>query len=105
MKLTNCVTHVIHKQTWGLIMHLHKTALVNARIEPALKSKVESILHKTGLSSAEAIRLFYTQICLNDGLPFAVKIPNKVTQKAMHDAEKRKTKKAASVDALFEEIA
>lgn len=83
---------------------MHRTAIVNARIEPSLKNKAEHILHKTGLSSAEAIRLFYTQVCLNNGLPFAVKIPNKTTQKAMIDAEQRKTKKAASVSALLEEI-
>ena len=82
---------------------MHKSAIVNARIEPALKIKAEHILHKTGLSSAEAIRLFYTQVCLNEGLPFPVRIPNAGTQKAIHDAMHRKTKKVKSVEALFEE--
>ncbi len=44
-----------------------------------------------GLTSAEAVRLFYMQVCLNNGLPFEVKIPNKETIKALHDADKRKT--------------
>lgn len=83
---------------------LHKTSVINARIEPSLKQKAENILHKTGLTSAEAIRLFYTQVCMYNGLPFAVRIPNKTTKKAMKDAEQRKTKKATSVTALFEEI-
>ena len=85
-------------------MSLHKTSIINTRIEPALKIKAEGILSKTGLSSAEAIRLFYTQVCLNNGLPFAVQIPNEITQNAMHDAEIRKTKKAKSVDDLFKEF-
>ena len=85
-------------------MRLHKTSVINTRIEPILKIRAEDILYKTGLSSAEAIRLFYTQICLNNGLPFAVKIPNKITQKAMLDADLRKTKKVDSVEELFKEF-
>ena len=56
----------------------HKTETLNARVEPALKNNAERILKKLGLSNAEAIRLFYTQICLNNGLPFRVNIPNNI---------------------------
>lgn len=83
---------------------MHKVATINTRIEPILKGRAECILYKIGLSSAEAIRLFYTQICLHEGLPFPVEIPNKITQRAMRDAELRKTKKATSIDAIFEEL-
>jgi DNA-damage-inducible protein J len=80
---------------------MHKTATVNTRIDPLLKEKAELILNKVGLSAAEAVRLFYTQICLHKGLPFQAKIPNKVTLQAMKDATTRKTKKAAKIDDLF----
>ena len=83
---------------------MHKVATINTRIEPNLKNKAELILHQVGLTSAEAIRLFYKQICLNKGLPFAIKIPNKKTIKAIHDADTRKTHKASSVDKLFEDL-
>ncbi len=36
-------------------------ALVNARIEPKLKNEAEHILHKVGLTSAEAVRLLMSQ--------------------------------------------
>lgn len=62
---------------------MSKAVTVNARIEPALKMQAEAILHKAGLSTAEAIRLFYSQVCLQNGLPFEVKIPNKETRDAM----------------------
>ena len=81
----------------------HKTETLNARIEPALKSNAERILKKLGLSNAEAIRLFYTQICLNQGLPFDVKIPNKATIAAMKEAESGKLKRFSSTDELFKE--
>lgn len=83
---------------------MHKAATINTRIEPELKNKAEVILNRVGLTSAEAIRLFYKQICLNKGLPFEVKIPNKKTLKAMHDADTGKTHKVKSVDALFEDL-
>ena len=85
-------------------MHKHKEATISTRIEPELKVKAEAILHKVGLTSAEAVRLFYKQICLQRGLPFSVKIPNKETIKAMREAETGKTHKAKSVDALFDEL-
>lgn len=83
---------------------MHKIATINTRIEPKLKMQAETILRKVGLTSAEAVRLFYMQICLNHGLPFEVKIPNKKTIKAMHDADSRKTHKVKSVDKLFEDL-
>ena len=66
---------------------MNKAATVNARIEPGLKMQAELILHKVGLSTAEAIRLFYSQVCLQNGLPFEVKIPNKKTRASMEELE------------------
>jgi len=83
---------------------MHKVAMINTRIEPRLKSQAETILRKVGLTSAEAVRLFYMQVCLHKGLPFEVKIPNEETIKAMHSADKRKTHKAKSVDELFKDL-
>jgi DNA-damage-inducible protein J len=62
------------------------------------------LLHKVGLSFAEAVRLFYKQVCVHKGLLFDVKIPNTETLKGMHDADKRKTHKAKNVDELFNDL-
>lgn len=83
---------------------MHKNATINTRIEPKLKVRAEAILHKIGLTSAEAVRLFYAQIYLHKGLPFEAKIPNKVTLKAMHDADTGKTSRTDSVNALFDDL-
>jgi DNA-damage-inducible protein J len=53
-----------------------KTAIIHARIEPSTKRKAERVLQTLGLSPTEAIRMFYRQITLRGGLPFAVVIPN-----------------------------
>jgi DNA-damage-inducible protein J len=56
-----------------------KIAVVHARIEPETKVKAESVLRRLGITPTEAIRIFYTQISLRNGLPFPVEIPNKET--------------------------
>ncbi len=83
---------------------MHKTAVINARIDPDLKEEAEIIIHKVGLTTAEAIRLFYSQICLHHGLPFEVKIPSAKTRQALEDVKKGKTLKAKSVRDLFQEF-
>ncbi|HAT4482010.1 MULTISPECIES: type II toxin-antitoxin system RelB/DinJ family antitoxin [Legionella] len=57
-----------------------KTATVRARVEPELKLEVESVLNELGLSVSEAIELYLHQIKLIHGIPFDIRLPNKVTQ-------------------------
>ena len=56
-----------------------KTEVVRARIEPELKRNVEQLLEQLGLSTTEAIRLFFRQMELRRGLPFPVELPNAET--------------------------
>ena len=63
-----------------------KTEFIRARIEPELKTQAEEIFSKLGLSPTDAITLFYVQVILHDGLPFAVRIPNSETIEAMQQA-------------------
>ena len=56
-----------------------RTQLVRARIDPELKESVEKLLRELGLSTSDAIRMFFKQIELNRGLPFDVKLPNDET--------------------------
>ena len=65
-----------------------KTSTVQARMDPALKQEAESVLAQIGLNSTSAITMFYTQIKLCGGLPFAARIPNAETRQAMADIDK-----------------
>lgn len=79
-----------------------KTAAVHSRIQPEIKQRAEDILQRLGLSPTEAIRMFYTQITLRNGLPFEVLIPNEETEKAMEDSRSgRKLERFKSADELF----
>jgi DNA-damage-inducible protein J len=60
---------------------MQKTEFVRARVTTALKKDVENVLEPLGLSMSEAINLFLSQIRLNHGLPFEVKVPNPTTKK------------------------
>ena len=59
---------------------------IQARIDPTLKSTAEAIFSKLGISSSEAIRMFYAQVSMRGGIPFDVSIPNAETIKAMQEA-------------------
>jgi len=67
-----------------------KTAMIRARTEPALKSEVERILEELGMTSTEAVNLFYRQVKLQKGLPFDVKIPNKTTLETFRKTDEGK---------------
>ncbi len=69
---------------------MSKTAMIRARTEPKLKKEVESIFSELGITSTEAINIFYKQVRLRKGIPFEVKIPNKVTRKVFNDSENGK---------------
>ncbi len=60
---------------------MNKTATVRARVEPGLKSDVEKLLSQLGVTTTEAITMFYNQIRLRQGLPFSVEVPNALTRK------------------------
>ena len=64
--------------------------IVKASIDNKLKSEVENTLGNLGLTTAEAIRLFFIQIRLQKGIPFEIKIPkleyNEETKKVIDDA-------------------
>jgi DNA-damage-inducible protein J len=64
---------------------MSKTAFVRARIEPELKEQTETVLKEIGLSTSEAVTMFFRQIVMQRGLPFAAKIPNAETIAAFNE--------------------
>ena len=66
---------------------MNKSAMIRARVDPQLKDEVEDLFAQLGLSTTEAITLFYRQVKLNRGLPFDVRIPNVVTQRTFAETE------------------
>jgi len=55
-----------------------KSSSVYTRVEPEIKEQVEQVLSQLGIPMANAINLFFHQIVLQKGLPFDVKLPQRV---------------------------
>ena len=84
---------------------MNRTATVRARVEPELKADVEKLLHQLGLSTTEAINLFYSQVRLRQGLPFPVEIPNAETRKTFEaTARGEDLNSYESLDEMFEAL-
>ncbi len=84
---------------------MSKVATVRARIEPDLKIEVEKLFNKLGLSTTEAINLFYRQVKLRNGLPFNVVIPNKTTEKVFKNTDaNRNLIRCEDTDDMFDKL-
>ncbi len=81
-----------------------KTAMLNARIEPKLKNEVKGILKKLGLTTTQAVTLFFNHVKNYRGLPFEVKLPNATTRQAIEEARKGKVRRFRTLKQLAEEL-
>ncbi len=82
-----------------------KTATISARIDPDLKGNVENIFTGLGLTTTQAITLFFKQVEMYKGLPFALRLFNPETVAALEESEHYQTLKAYNnLDDLFEEL-
>jgi DNA-damage-inducible protein J len=85
--------------------NMAKISTVRARIEPELKAEVEKLFKQLGLSTTEAINLFYRQIKMRKGLPFNVVIPNKTTEKVFKETDlKRNLIRCNGTDDMFKKL-
>lgn len=82
-----------------------KTAVISARISPELKRSAEQVFKELGLTATQAITLFYKQVELERGLPFAVRVPNDATTNALEEARTRQGLTSFNtLDDLFEDL-
>jgi DNA-damage-inducible protein J len=82
-----------------------RNATIRARVDPELKAEVEKLFSKLGLSTTEAINLFYRQVKMRNGLPFSVVIPNKTTERVFKDTDaKRNLIRCEDADDMFHKL-
>lgn len=95
-KILQCITIVIQSRI------MSQTAVIHARIEPGIKNQAELILSRLGITTGEAIRMFFKQISLCKGIPFPLKIPNATTRKTLEDSRRGKNiERFSSLDEMF----
>ena len=93
------------------------TSAVYARIDANLKENAEGILAQLGISPSGAIQMLYSQIVLQQGMPFELRLPTAkptavgAMSRAELDAELSKgvesikKGKTYSVDEVYDELA
>jgi DNA-damage-inducible protein J len=79
-------------------------ALVQARIDGAVKEEAAAVLAAMGLTVSDAVRLLLTRIAREHALPFDPLIPNAKTVKAMKEARKGKLAAFDNVSALMTDL-
>lgn len=92
------------------------TNVVYARIDTTLKENAESILNQLGITPSSAIQMLYSQIVLQKGMPFELRLPvnkpialgsitrdelDKELQKGLDSLRSGKSYSAEEVDLFF----
>ncbi len=84
---------------------MNRSTTIQARIDPSIKKKAQTILNKLNISMSEAISLFLTQVSLNKGIPFEIKIPNEVTEETLTKSDRgEELHISAATKQLFREL-
>lgn len=82
-----------------------KSEFIRCKVEPELKTTVDGILAELGINTTQAITLFYQQIALTNGLPFALELPNETTLKTMQKTDANQELTACKdADDLFDKL-
>ncbi|MDD3544978.1 MAG: type II toxin-antitoxin system RelB/DinJ family antitoxin [Kiritimatiellae bacterium] len=84
---------------------MSRTTTVRARIEPDLKSEVEELLANLGVTTTEAITMFFSQIRLRKGFPFPVEMPNDITRRTFEATDSGdELHEYSSLDEMFKAL-
>ena len=67
---------------------MSRTVTVRARMEPRLKTAVEALLEQLGVTTTDAITMFFSQIRLRKGLPFSVEVPNEISRRTFEATDR-----------------
>lgn len=64
-----------------------KTTTITVRLDPMVKRNAQDVFKELGLTTTQAISLFLSQVSIQKGMPFELRIPNNaVTPSVEEDA-------------------
>jgi DNA-damage-inducible protein J len=91
-------------------MNKIKNTTLQIRISPDLKESVEDVLDSLGISTSQAVNMFFTQIALRREIPFKLGLPkyNAETIRAIEEINSmiadKSTEKYSTVEELFTDL-
>lgn len=79
-------------------------ALVQARIDAAVKDEAAAVLAAMGLTVSDAVRLLLTKVAREHTLPFDLLVPNAETIAAMKEARQGNLTSFTTVEELMADL-
>ncbi|MCF1685768.1 type II toxin-antitoxin system RelB/DinJ family antitoxin [Tetragenococcus halophilus] len=79
-----------------------ESKVVQVQMDKELVEKAENILKDLGLDRTTALKIYYRQIVLNNGLPFEM-VPNKETIEALNE-DLTHAKRYTDLDEMWKDI-
>ena len=79
-------------------------ATIRARCDAELKAAAESIFKQLGITTSQAVNMFFAKVKSEKGIPFDLKIPNDITSTAMMEVKESKNMESTSVEQLTREF-
>lgn len=76
----------------------------NVYLDSEMKEKAQEIFKTYGMGLSDAFNIFLSQAVIERGIPFAVKIPNTETKRAMRDVLEDKHMQEMSLEELVKEL-
>jgi len=73
------------------------------KLDVEIKEKAKVIFKELGMTMGEAVNIFLSQVALQKGLPFEVKIPNEETKKAIAEAKKGINMESITIEEMLAE--
>ena len=82
-----------------------RTANVNIRVDPELKSAVEEVYAQFGITLGDAVNIFFRKSLMEGGLPFEMRLPkfNPSVEAAMMEAKRMEGKSEEKIYNSWEE--
>jgi len=81
-----------------------KKERTNIYLNAEIKREAKKILAHYGLSLSDAINIFLTQVVLERGIPFPVKLPNEETQRVLEEVRQGKNIETVDLATLEKEV-
>ena len=75
----------------------------NLYLNAKVKEEAKRILSRYGLSLSDAVNIFLTQVVLEKGIPFPVRIPNEETVKVLKEVREGKNIESLDLNSLVSE--
>lgn len=80
------------------------TTMMHIRVDEDIKTQATQTLDVLGLSVSEAVRLFLKRVVVEEGLPFALKVPSARTRAAIAEAENMIDPRFSNLEDLVDAI-